>query len=53
MFHFDSLLFTYWKQLREYVCIRRELRADLEARAMRKADEYAYDCLTWKVFKVS
>lgn len=31
--------------------VRKELKADLEARAMRKADEYAYDCLTWKVFK--
>ncbi len=46
----DCALGRYWLLLKEYVRVRKELKADLEARALRKADEYYYDGLVWKVF---
>lgn len=44
------MLAKYWKLLNEYVAVRKELRRDLDARAARKADEYYFDSLSWKVF---
>ncbi|GMH88491.1 hypothetical protein TL16_g11173 [Triparma laevis f. inornata] len=50
VFNEDITLASYWKRLIKYVEARKDLKRDLEARAMRKADEYAYDVLCWKVF---
>ncbi|GMH83866.1 hypothetical protein TrVE_jg5452 [Triparma verrucosa] len=50
VFNEDITLACYWKRLVTYVEARKDLKRDLEARAMRKADEYAYDVLCWKVF---
>ena len=50
LFRSDCVLLRYWKLLCEYVEVRKELRRDLEARSARKADEYYFDTLCWKVF---
>ena len=50
LFRSDSVLSRYWKLLCEYVEVRKGLRRDLEARSARKADEYYFDALCWKVF---
>ena len=50
VFFADGIKHAYWKRLQSYVVVRKELRADLEARSLRKADEYYYDSLCLKVF---
>ena len=46
----DTLKVKYFAMLGEYVKVRKELKVDLEARALRKADEYYYDKLCWRAF---